>query len=288
MKRAVLAVIHFFGRGLGWLAHITGSEYARVARININLVFPELSAAEAQLLYRRSMAELGKLTLEMLLNCCLPGGFLKKQIRQIHGETHFQRALAEKRGIVLIMPHLGNWEVLNLFVGHHGPYALYRPIENRFWDKMVTRSRERPGTRMVPFTVSGVRRLYHVLEQNGIIEVLPDQLPDGPGMVVVDFLNVPARTGTMVSRMVQKTRPAVICCYARRLPRARGFDIHLMPALEGVYAPDLTAATAALNKSMDLLIKLSPEQYLWGYKRFKYTVDPGLYSRNRSPAKNSE
>jgi KDO2-lipid IV(A) lauroyltransferase len=281
IRRLVLASIHLVGSGLGWMARVLNIEYARVARININLVFSELSADKIDDLVCSSMREFGKLTLEMLFNWFIPTDLFKKQIRQVHGEHYFKQALKEKRGIIIVHPHLGNWEIFNYILGPYRPYALYKPIKNRFMDKVVKRSRERPGTRMiVPFSATGVRKLYRVLEEGGIIKAFPDQLPDGPGRVVADFFSVPAGTGTLLSRLIHKTRPAVLCCYAQRLPKARGYDIHLMPAVDEIYSDDLQLSAAALNKSMEQLIRLSPEQYLWGYKRFKYTVDPELYSRN--------
>jgi KDO2-lipid IV(A) lauroyltransferase len=283
LRRSVLTLIHVCGIALGWVARVVRIEYARVSRINIRLVFPELSSGEVNDLVKASMNEFGKLALEMLFNWFIPTDVFKKQIRQIHGENYFKQALQEKRGLIIIHPHLGNWEIFNYILGPYRPYALYKPIRNEFINKVIKKSRQRPGTRMiVPFSSSGVRKLYRVLDEGGIIKALPDQLPDGPGSLVADFFNVPAGTGTLLPRLIQKTHPAVICCYARRLPKARGFDIYLVPALKEIYSDDLQVCTTAMNKSMEQLIRLSPEQYLWGYKRFKYTVDRDLYSRNSS------
>ncbi|MBN1378233.1 MAG: lysophospholipid acyltransferase family protein [Gammaproteobacteria bacterium] len=280
MYRLFLLFIHLCGNGLGWLARVINIEYARVCRININLVFPELSASEIDKLVRRSMREFGKLTMETLFIWLISGDFFKKQIRHIYGKQHLEEALIEQRGIIFVHPHLGNWEVFNLFLGPYKPHAFYKPINNRFWNSLILKNRERPGTTMISIDTVGVRKAYHVLTHGGILKTLPDQLPDGSGIVMADFFGVPARTGTLLPRMIQKNHPAVICCYARRLLGARGFDIHLVPALAEIYSDDLQESTEALNKSMEQIIRLAPEQYLWGYKRFKYTVDAELYSRN--------
>ncbi len=281
MYRFILSCIHLSGRCLGWIALVFKTEYARVCRINLNLVFPELSADEIDSLVKKNLIEYGKLALEMIFNWFIPSGAFKRKIRKINGELHLKKAIEDQRGVIIVHPHLGNWEVFNYILGPYKPYALYKPLRNKFLDRIVRKSRERPGTKMlVPFSGTGVRKLYRLLEKGKIIKAFPDQLPDGPGSVVVDFFNVPAGTGTLLPRLIKKTHPAVLCVYAKRLSWARGFDIYIEPAISEIYADNLEQSTTALNKSMERLIRQCPEQYLWGYKRYKYTVDSELYSRN--------
>lgn len=265
---------------LGWLLLKMNTSYVRIARININLVFPDLTSEKIDELLHQHMSEYGKLVFEMAFNWLIPTDLFKESMCKIYGQKFFEQALEEGRGIVLVQLHISNWEIYNQLVGSYRPYALYRPANNRVIDNVVKKSRERPGTVTVPFTTAGVRKLYHVLQEGGIIKAFPDQLPDGKGKVVVDFLGVPARTGTLLPRLIQKIRPAVLCCYVNRLPWARGYELHIARVSEEVYDEDIKQSAAAINRSMELAIRSIPEQYLWGYKRYKYTVDPELYSRN--------
>ena len=266
---------------LGWIALTLNTEYARVCRINLNLVFPELSVNEIDKLVRKNLYEYGKLALEMVFNWLVPTDLFKKRIRRIHNEELLKSAIDDGKGVIIIHPHLGNWEIFNYILGPYKPIALYKPIKNKFLDRIVKKSRERPGTKMImPFSSKGVRSLYRILGDGGIIKAFPDQLPDGPGSVVVRFFNVPAGTGTLLSRLIQKAHPAVLCCYAKRLPWARGFDIYIEQAVSEIHSDNLVQSAEALNNSMEKLIRQSPEQYLWGYKRYKHTVGSDLYSRN--------
>jgi KDO2-lipid IV(A) lauroyltransferase len=77
---------------------------------------------------------------------------------------------------------------------------------------------------------------------------------------------------TLIPRLVAKTGAAVFVGYARRLPQGSGYEIHFAAAeLDG---GDETAATTALNAAIERAVRAMPEQYQWGYRRFK-TRPPG-------------
>ena len=56
-------------------------------------------------------------------------------------------------------------------------------------------------------------------------------------------------------------------CIAERLPRGRGYRIHLLPAPEGIADPQ--TGVAALNRGVEDMIRRWPEQYWWAYRRYR-------------------
>jgi len=136
-------------------------------------------------------------------------------------------------------------------------------------DGLIRKARERFGAKLVPTNAGGVRTLYQALAGNELVAILPDQDPRDKGGQFAPFFGIQANTMTLLSRLSQKSNAAVLCCYAERLPRGRGFAIHFLPADAELYAKDMDTSVTALNRMVEQSIRQIPEQYQWGYKRFR-------------------
>lgn len=281
-RRAILGILHVVGSLVGHFLYLFRSCRYYYSHTNINLCFPSLNAREINRLARRSLRETGKLLCEVIFFWLCPGRFYRGLIRKVSGEEHLLRAQAEGRGVILVSPHLGNWEVFNAYAGGLGAYVSYKPLTNKFMNRWVRRCRECNGSKLFSIGNEGLKVLCANLDNGKIVVMFPDQVPKSGGRVMVPFFGIPAWTGTLVPRLAGKKNVRVICGYARRLPRAQGFEIYLQPAPEGVYFENAEQSAEALNRGMEECIRRSPEQYIWTYKRFKDTVYKGLYYRHRT------
>lgn len=97
--------------------------------------------------------------------------------------------------------------------------------------------------------------------------MLPDQVPGSGEGLWVPFFGRPAYTMTLAARLAD-TGATVLLAYAERLPGARGYHLKLFP-LPAPLDGDLSQKTALLNQALEALIRQCPEQYLWGYNRYK-------------------
>ena len=77
---------------------------------------------------------------------------------------------------------------------------------------------------------------------------------------------------TLAARLVQQTGATPLLAWGERLPGAQGFRVHVQPFGEPLSA-DLDAAVAQINRAMEGLIRQCPQQYLWGYGRYKKPRD---------------
>ncbi len=276
-SRAVLAVLHLLGGILGHFLYASRCRRYYNTHTNLNLCFPSLSAREINRLTKLSLRETGKLFFEVLFFWLFPGKFYQRSIRGVTGEEHLLRARAEGRGVILVSPHLGNWEVFNTWAGGHGAYVSYKPLSCKWMDRWIRRCRQCNGSRLFSINNEGLKVLYQELDKGAVVALFPDQVPESGGRVMAPFFKVPAWTGTLVPRLASKKNARVICGFARRLPGARGFEIYLQPAPEEIYKEDSLEAVTALNRGMEDCIRRSPEQYTWEYKRFKGGIYEKLY-----------
>lgn len=258
------------GAGIGHLLMLIPNRSRQISAINIGLCFPDLDADERRRLVRRSLLETGKTITEMGPLWYWPGERVMGLVRQISGKAAVDAAYTHGKGVILVSPHLGNWEMTGLYCSRHYPMtSLYRPPRLRELDIFMRQARERLGARLVPANAGGVRALYRTLEQGEAIGILPDQEPNRGGGVFADFFGIPAYTMTLIGRLVKRGDAAVFFAYAERLPHGEGFHIHFVPAAAGISAGTIEEITGAINAGAEACIRTIPEQYQWSYKRFR-------------------
>jgi KDO2-lipid IV(A) lauroyltransferase len=210
---------------------------------------------------------------------------------QWDGADLLAAALAEKRGLVVMTPHMGCFEICaqaiaERFTTPEAPITvLYRPARQAALRDVMDGSRERPGLATAPASLAGVRQMIRALRKGEVIGLLPDQVPpDGLG-VWAPFFGRPAYTMTLAARLVQQTGAALLLIWGERLPGGQGFVVHVLPAPEIAKDASAEDAAAVVNAAMESLIRRAPGQYLWGYHRFKSPrgLDIGAAPDNPAP-----
>lgn len=173
-------------------------------------------------------------------------------------------------GLLLLIPHLGHWELLGHWVSQLGPlHALYQPPKAEGLDALVLNGRRGAGFQVHPTTVRGVSALSKALKNGEIVAVLPDQHPDPEGSVKAPFFNHAIPTMTLAAKLIQKNPQAHVLTLAalRRFPGA--YEVVLDRPNEEFRNSDLVTACTEMNQSIERLIAQAPEQYQWEYKRFR-------------------
>lgn len=167
------------------------------------------------------------------------------------------------RGILFLTPHLGAFEITPRWYARRAPITvLFKPPRKAALAPVMDVARAVPGVQAVPATLAGVRGLLRALRRGEAVGLLPDQVPtDGDG-VWAPFFGEPAWTMTLPQRLAEATGATVLLAVGERLPAGRGWQLRLEP-FEGAATP------AAVNAAMERLVRRLPEQYLWGYNRYK-------------------
>ncbi len=184
------------------------------------------------------------------------------------------RAHAKGKGILLLTPHLGCFEMApqsfaKQFADPLGPITvLYRPSRNASLAEVQATARERPSLKTATTTMGGVRQMLKALRAGETVGLLPDQVPPEGQGVWASFFGQPAYSMTLAARLVQQTNAVVVLVIVERLSWGRGYRVHLAE-LAHPLAADLDSAVQQINGEMERLIARFPEQYLWAYNRYK-------------------
>lgn len=262
--------VHRIGHFSGWLTWLIPNRSRQTTVTNINLCFPTQSEEWKRRMVKQSLIETGKTGLEAGIMWNRPGDEALRLLKTVHGEDRLVAAIESDRPLILLTLHLGCWEMTNLYFSKLSSFvALYLPAEYKQVDKMMRKAREQFKTLAYPADRKGVAQLYKTLKGGNNIIFLPDQEPSLKSGDFAPFYGVPALTGLLTSRLVQSCEPEVLFIYAKRLNNAQGFEVVIKAADADIYSPEMDTSLAGLNKSIENCINDVPEQYQWGYKRFK-------------------
>ena len=264
-----LSAAHALGKFIGLSLWHSNSGVAKVATINLGLCFPDHEPQQIEQRSKKSLIALGKTYAEMGMSWMWPIPKVNKLITQVEGMEHLQQALKDENGIILIAPHLGNWEVLNHFFRQHlFMTVMYKPAKIPALDNFIFSTRKRVDVGLVPADRSGVESLYSLLDDKGVVAVLPDQEPSLKSGVFAPFFGQPALTGKLIGELANNSTAFLLCCYAKRLDDGN-YAVVLKPANEEIRNEDSVVSATALNQSIEDCILDCPEQYQWNYKRFR-------------------
>ena len=271
--------LHVLGAGVGWLVYLLSPAYS--SRLDRNLKLSGLFPLESEFrrVRRQAIAEAGKLTVEVLAVWLNPPQRLLHYFREVRNFELIERTRAAGRGVVLLTPHLGCFEIAGFYFGQKMPLTvLYRPPRKRWLQALMVRGRQRGRTGLATTDLAGVRRLLRALRDGEAVGMLPDQAPRFGDGVWAPFFGRPALTMTLSGRLRRATGAAAFMVFAERLPKGGGYRLHIEP-LE-----DPVQDEAELNRRVERMIRMRPEQYLWGYDRYKAPRDAPLAEDREGPS----
>ena len=266
-----LPVLHGAGILLGWLIYLAPGRHG--PRMRANLLQSGLCPNPACLpLLRHAIAESGKSLLELAPIWTRAHAQTVQLVRELSGWEELDAALKDGKGVILMSPHIGCFEMINQYVASRIPLtAMYKPARNPVLDQIMKAGRERGQAHLVPTDMTGIKAMLKALKRGEAIGILPDQVATQGEGVWAPYFGRWAYTPTLVFRLAQSTGAAPFMVYAERLPWGRGYHLHFdaIPP----FPADKQAAAAQLNREVERVVRAVPAQYLWGYQRYKKPGD---------------
>lgn len=271
------ATLWRLARWIGPLVYRFSRRERRVTQINLREVLPDCDPRRRQALGHASLVHSTATMLELGFAWLAKPERVSASILAVHGRELLDEVRAEGRGVIVLAPHFGNWEVLNFWLSSHFPFtAMYEPPKIAALDALIRHGRERMGASLVPTNSRGVASLLKALKRSEAVGILPDQEPDWRGGVFADFYHRPAYTATLLPKLVARTQARVVVGVAKRCiegGRSQGFEIHFLAADPRVYDSDEAISARGVNASVEAAIALEPAQYQWEYKRYRKTPE---------------
>lgn len=260
---AALAV----GRTLGRIAYGLAPRRRRIARINIDLCFPERSEAERAELVRRHFASVGMGVIETAMSWWAPTEKIQRQVEWA-GLEHFEAARAQGRGVMLVGAHFTDLEIAGQpLAARMDLHVMYRPHENPVIERAMSANRSRRYGKAIPRHDS--RGLLRSLREGHVVWYASDQNYGHKGSVFAPFFGIPAATNTGTSRIARLTGAPVVPFFSARLQGGSRYLLEFLPVLDDFPSGDDAADATRINRLIEDFARRFPEQYLWVNRRFK-------------------
>ena len=265
-----LPLLHGLGIGLGWLIYLAPGRHSARLRNNVYTSGICPHPADARRLLRRVIGESGKALIELAPVWMRPYDDVLKLVKATQGWDQIDAARAAGRGVIVIAPHIGCFEMINLYYAARQPFtAMYKPPRKPQLETIMLAGRQRGQAKLVPTDLSGVRALLAALKRGEGVGILPDQVASAGDGVWAPFFGRPAYTPTLAASLQRKTSAAAFFVAAERLSWGRGYVLHVTPVGQ-TFPTDKTAAAVLINRGVEDLVRRFPAQYLWSYNRHKH------------------
>ena len=274
---------HGAGILIGELVYLLHPRLRRVGLRNLQLAFPEKSAAERRAILRGVYVSLGRLLGEA---CLFPAYTLRNasEIAVYQGIENFEAAEQRGKGVLLLTGHFGGWEVGSFFhsLQGHPMQIVVRPLDNPHVDALVTRYRGLHGNTMIGKD-EFARGLIGAMKKNQTVGILMDTNMTPPQGVFVPFFGIPACTASGLARVAVHTNAAVVPAFTIWDPVLRKYRVEFDRPVELVRTgnddADAIANTALFTKVIEEYVRRYPDQWLWVHRRWKSRPpgETGLY-----------
>lgn len=262
------------GRLLAPLLYLNKKRVA-MARVNLELCFPEKSSQEINALLKKNIQSTALAVFETGIAFFWPKSRLQK-LFTIVGLEHIQQAQAEGHGAMLLSLHLTTLDIgsamLGLYVNYDG---MYTPHKNPVFDYVQRVRREAYAPGGMAFARDNVRAMVTQLRKGRMIWYAPDRDMGDKISVFVPFFGVPAATVTATAQFARMGRAKVIPFSQRRLDGNKGYVVTIHPPFENYPSGDEVVDARHINEFFEEEILKMPDQYLWAQPRFK-TRPPGM------------
>jgi lipopolysaccharide heptosyltransferase II len=263
-----LSVCFTVGRILGWMTYYLAGGYRRLVLRNLGIAFEgEKAPRELRSLARRHFGNLvANLFSSFKLATMSPEAV--SACVNIENMEALHKAAAPGKGVVLILSHLGNWELLAQLVPHGPPGrrvgTVYQPLGNHYFDQHVKKTRARLG--LVPFDRRrGFNEVIAFLREGGVAGVLVDQHAGDGGMWTPLFGRL-ASTSPLAATMAIRTGSPLVAVAVYTVGTAR-WRLVISDPLPEIADPD--QLTAEINLTLEREVRVSPSDWFWIHDRWK-------------------
>ena len=268
LSRCSLNCLRRLARPVAWLARHSDNQLRRAVRDNLRLAFPDLDDKARAELARQALFHTAAAFTETAFIWHRPIG----QVLALADESGVCQQFVDDSGPrIVVAPHHGNWEYLNLWLADRLPLlSLYKPARKPGLDRYIRDSRTRNGARLLPTSTSGLRGLIRGLRQGESCMILPDQKPGrGRGQVEAPFFGLMVDTSTLVQQLAARTDCSIYMAAALRDEDHGRFRVIVRPLSRERLIQQEPDAAIYLNRSIEELVRECPEQYQWAYRRFR-------------------
>jgi KDO2-lipid IV(A) lauroyltransferase len=269
ISRLPFSLLYRFSDFLYYLIRLTG--YRRKVVIqNLKNSFPEKSDEELDKICNEYYRYLCDLTLETLKTLNMSEQQTNARVT-FHNTPWLDQFYREKKSIIIVMGHYGNWEWAGPAFTLNTNYQLvviYRPLSNLHFEKMMSGMRTRFGTRITPVEKTLRDMVAHRSEITATA-FIADQTASKKNAYWTPFLNQDTAVFTGPEKLAKKFNYPVVYMNLQRVKRGY-YEIKPELLFENPAVTIDNEITVRFTNRLEADIKHDPIPWLWSHRRWKH------------------
>ncbi|MGA0111260.1 MAG: lipopolysaccharide heptosyltransferase II [Chthoniobacterales bacterium] len=296
LERLPLGFVFRLGGLLGLAAWAILPQYRALARRNLRIALgPETDEALIRRLVRDHFRNLGSNLLSVPRLARMPEEEVQARVEMV-GFDQLRGALDRKKGVVMAINHIGNWELYAQLIGRVRDVrvgTVFQSQRNKYLNRLIDRNRRRLGLETFDRR-KGYVGAADLIEGGGILAVLIDQHA-GEGGIWTPLFGKLASTSPLAAILSDRTGAPLISVAIHTTGPAR-WRCTIEPPIEP-QGRTVAELTGDLNRVLERQISASAKDWFWLHNRWKtpwprflgrkwkrgYHFPPGLEAEKLDP-----
>jgi len=242
----------------------------KVVLENLKNSFPTKSESEINQIAETYYRYLCDLILETIKKISLSKKETNKHVIY-HVTPEVKKLVEEKKSLILLMGHYGNWELSgSAFTLSAGTqlYVVYKALSNPYFEKWMVKSRTMFGTRLIKME-NTLRDMLSNRSNPAAYAFIADQTPVVPTPLWLNFLNQDTPVFTGAEKLARKLNYPVLFINIKRMKRGY-YEIFTEVLFENPKETTENQITETFFKRLENEIEKEPSTWLWSHRRWKY------------------
>lgn len=268
-------ILYFISDFLYLLMRFVVRYRKKVVVDNIAKAFPEYDSSEIRKTAGKFYHHLCDLILESSVSHFYSEAKALKRITYSNPEL-LNDLYSTGKQVMAVTGHYGNWEYLSTLglVSSYPVVAIYKPLKNQYFDRMVKRNRTRFGVIVSPMEQIARKLISFHRDRTPVLTIfLADQRPMFHQIQYwTKFmgLDTPLYLGT--EKLARKLDAAVVFLKIKKVKRGR-YEVEVVPICEDPGSLQPFDITEAHVRILENLIREEPGYWLWSHRRWKHSIE---------------
>ena len=237
----------------------------KITKKNLSIAFPELNDNELGLLAKESYKETLKSFYETLYAWSRSNKKIIYQTKKIKNRFLFN-ASEQNNGLIVFALHNRSIDFMLRWISSQRSHtSLYKKIKLRPINNFVKKLREEENCKMVETGIGGVKSILTALEKNKMTCMASDQVPARGLGVYAKFFDHDCYSFSLAPNLARKSKKPILLSYLS-YDRDIGHVMNFKKPSKEIYSE---SGVQVMNDEMEKVIRISPSEYSWEYKKFR-------------------
>ena len=264
------SVLRVTARVMHWFIYKIFRYRTDVVSNNLKNAFPEKSDQEIQSIQDKFYRYFCELVLETIKTLTISRRSLKKHV--VFGDISiFESFFEKKQSIIIVMGHLGNWELAGARFSQsslHQLYVIYHPLAHKGFNDLVYHMRTRLGNKLYAMK-DAFRGMIRDKEDITATAFIADQTPFPKGAYWTTFLNQDTPIFVGPAKIAKKLNYPIVYVSVKRL-RPSYYEIYSELLVEHPELYTIEEISECYTRRLEKDIIANPETWLWTHRRWKH------------------